>query len=94
MDAFCLCLKSQPTAKVKSLVSWLFVATLMQICNKKKQAEQGRLRSVQFKKERGIRKLNGTNSCVRERTRLKGLKGAVSSGLDSTQLRFQHGQRN
>ena len=43
---------------------WLLVVILLKICNKKEQAEQGKLQKVNFEKQKSTRKWNGAKSCV------------------------------
>ena len=37
-------------------VMWLLVASLMQICNQKEQAEQGKIQNIQLEEKRSTRK--------------------------------------
>ena len=52
-------------------VLWLLEIILMQICNEKEQAKQGKLQNVQFEEERNARKCHGEKSSVQEQKHFK-----------------------
>ena len=73
-------------------VCLVMVAMLMWICDGEEQAEQGKLKNVQFEEKRSTRKCNGAKSSAQGDKKFKekldstGRKRVLTSGQDSTQL--------